>query len=188
MDAIDSALRSTAGVRREAEDGFRASWLVAQTTLANERNSLADRPREEEASSTSRTTRSTRIADLLSAADDNVDTVSRRLRGFPLLLQIARTRGSTTDPLVRHELARNYIAAEVSRISMLRIQAAAHASRCKGSMLQSAPTMSIQKLAASPACTVSAGHLSTSNARTGRCRATKRCSTTAPSRSSRRLT
>ena len=125
-------------------------WRVAQTTLANERNSLGgsaaggggkldigDNPRD------------ARIADLMAAADDNVDTVSGRMRGFPLLLQIARTRGRTADPLVRQELARNYIAAEVSRISMLRIQAAAEATRSKGSMLQAAPTMSIQKLAAS---------------------------------------
>ena len=124
-------------------------WRVAQTTLTNERNSLGgaaaggggkldigDNPR------------GARIADLM-ADDDTADTVSGRMRGFPLLLHIAKTRGLTTDPLVRQELVRNYIAAEVSRISMLRIQAAAEAARGKGSMLQAAPTMSIQKLAAS---------------------------------------
>ena len=135
----------------EVNDG----WRVALTTLANERNSLGGGSGAAMGGGGSKldigeNDLDARISTLSAAEDGNAGALGGSARGFDLLLAIARRKGLTADPLVRQELAKNYSAAEVSRLSGLRIQAAAEAARGGNPMLTSAaPLMSIQKLAMS---------------------------------------
>lgn len=144
---LTDAVVPTENLVGELHDG----WRVALTTLANERSGLGanasggggklDIPDQD---------LTVRLRDLLNAAAAEAESADPRPRGFQMLLEIARQRGVTSDPVVRQELMRNYIAGEVARISGLRVAAAAEAARRGGGRGGEASSIvSVQKLAAS---------------------------------------
>ena len=130
----------------EVHDG----WRVALTTLANERSSLGGNAMggggKLEIHDHALTTP---ISALLAGPAAEVDDSAAKLRGYQLLLELARSRGRTGDAPTRQELARAYIAQEVARVSSLRVQAAAEAAKRGGPGGHAASIVSIQKLAAS---------------------------------------
>ena len=119
-------------------------WQVAMSTLAHERSYMG----------TGASSGGSRIdvpdmdltmpvGEVLAGEAAEAGGRAPRLRGYPLVLALARERGLTDDPVVRQELARAYTYGEVGRMTGVRVQAAAALGRRAG------PEISVQKLAVS---------------------------------------
>jgi alkylation response protein AidB-like acyl-CoA dehydrogenase len=119
-------------------------WRVAMTTLTHERSymgtgassggSRVDVPEMD---------LSVPVGEVLAGAESEAGRRAPKLRGFSLVLALARQRRLTADPVLRQELVRAYVYGEVGRMTGVRIQAAAALGRRAG------PEISVQKLATS---------------------------------------
>jgi alkylation response protein AidB-like acyl-CoA dehydrogenase len=130
----------------EVHDG----WRVALTTLAHERNGIGSNVgggggrlaiAEHELD--------TPIRELLARTATDLDAPAAKVRGYRLLIELARQRDRLHEPVVRQDVAQAYVDNEVARISSLRIQAAADAARRGGGSPGATSILSVQKLAAS---------------------------------------
>jgi alkylation response protein AidB-like acyl-CoA dehydrogenase len=143
---LTDAVVPAGNVIGEVDDG----WRVTLTTLANERNRIGSNARGGGAKhDIHEHPLHVRIRELMMDETAGVADPSAKVRGFTLLLELARQRGALDDPLVRQELARTYVNHEVARISTLRVQAAAEAAKRGGPAGQAASIVSTQKLVAS---------------------------------------
>src|SRR5207244_1659359 len=113
--------------------GVGNGWAVTQTTLAHERASH-DRSAAAGAAGRKGGWLARRAGDLRPGAEVQaaIAEAGAAAQSWPLLLELCRARSLNGDPLVRQELARLHIAAELIRFTALRARAAAKAGRPPG--------------------------------------------------------
>ncbi|MCU1343907.1 MAG: putative acyl-CoA dehydrogenase [Acidimicrobiia bacterium] len=127
-------------------------WLVTATTLAFERASVASRaarglrvvPSGEKAGFLDRP-----ISEVLATTTGRRRTINGYAVPARRLIELARQRGSSSDPVVRQRLASYYSQTEVNRLTLLRSRAAAAQGRSPG------PEGSLTKLAIANICRTS---------------------------------
>jgi alkylation response protein AidB-like acyl-CoA dehydrogenase len=129
--------------------GLDQGWSVARTTLVWERETAASRPARGLVfvPSGAKTGYLDRVVgDVLATSGKRPKTFSGSAVPARRLIELARERGVTRDPLMRQALARYYTLTEVNRLSGLRARASAKLGRAPG------PEASISKLALARIC------------------------------------
>jgi alkylation response protein AidB-like acyl-CoA dehydrogenase len=120
-------------------------WKVANTTLLFERQGLGSGgsgaattvPPGRKAGHLER-----RVGDYRSSGSQGATAVFGLMnRSAPMLLQLAKDRGASTDPTIRQQLAELYTLAEIGRFTVLRTKAAAKAGRPPGPEANTAKLM-----------------------------------------------